>query len=493
VNPPIVRLYGVLLLLFAAVVGFTSYWAVFDSQSLKDNPQNRRPLIIEQTIKRGVIKTSDGVTVAQSFPQGGGKHPIYVRRYPQGSVFANPVGYSFVQVGQSGIERSENGVLAGERNEFTSIVDQIRGVPQEGDDVTLTIDSQAQQVATRALQSAIASTPGASGSGGAVVALDPSAGAVKAMASVPGYDPNTVAQPKVFKQLNKPGSGAPLLNRATQSVYPPGSTMKVVTATAALDSGEFTPNSVLSGRSPQTIGGVPLSNAGGEQFGNIDMTTALTNSVNTYFAQVGERLGTSTMVKYMKRFGFYSDPQLDYPGDQMAPSGPYASAGHLVTSGFDVGRVAIGQGGAEGQDLTSPLQMAEVAAAVADGGKLMRPTFVQQVTDPDGRVADKLSPKLQSTVMSPQTASTLTDMMTHVTQEGTAAGLTVDGVTFAGKTGTAEIGDPAQGINQPWFIAFAPAQSPKVAIAATIERCQGCFGAQVAGPVATQVLESLLR
>ena len=492
-NPPIVRLYGVLLLLFAAVVGFTSYWAVFDSQSLKDNPQNRRPLIIEQTIKRGVIKTSDGVTVAQSFPQGGGKHPIYVRRYPQGSVFANPVGYSFVQVGQSGIERSENGVLAGERNEFTSIVDQIRGVPQEGDDVTLTIDSQAQQVATRALQSAIASTPGASGSGGAVVALDPSTGAVKAMASVPGYDPNTVAQPKVFKQLNKPGSGAPLLNRATQSVYPPGSTMKVVTATAALDSGEFTPNSVLSGRSPQTIGGVPLSNAGGEQFGNIDMTTALTNSVNTYFAQVGERLGTSTMVKYMKRFGFYSDPQLDYPGDQMAPSGPYASAGHLVTSGFDVGRVAIGQGGAEGQDLTSPLQMAEVAAAVADGGKLMRPTFVQQVTDPDGRVADKLSPKLQSTVMSPQTASTLTDMMTHVTQEGTAAGLTVDGVTFAGKTGTAEIGDPAQGINQPWFIAFAPAQSPKVAIAATIERCQGCFGAQVAGPVATQVMDSLLK
>ena len=492
-NPPIVRLYGVLLLLFAAVVGFTSYWAVFDSQSLKDNPQNRRPLIIEQTIKRGVIKTSDGVTVAQSFPQGGGKHPIYVRRYPQGSVFANPVGYSFVQVGQSGIERSENGVLAGERNEFTSIVDQIRGVPQEGDDVTLTIDSQAQQVATRALQSAIASTPGASGSGGAVVALDPSTGAVKAMASVPGYDPNTVAQPKVFKQLNKPGSGAPLLNRATQSVYPPGSTMKVVTATAALDSGEFTPNSVLSGRSPQTIGGVPLSNAGGEQFGNIDMTTALTASVNTYFAQVGERLGTSTLVKYMKRFGFYSDPPLDYPGDQMAPSGAYNSSGHLVTSGFDVGRVAIGQGGAEGQDLTSPLQMAEVAAAVADGGKLMRPTFVQQVTDPDGRVADKLSPKLQSTVMSPQTASTLTDMMTHVTQEGTAAGLTVDGVTFAGKTGTAEIGDPAQGINQPWFIAFAPAQSPKVAIAATIERCQGCFGAQVAGPVATQVLESLLR
>jgi peptidoglycan glycosyltransferase len=493
VNPPIIRLYGFVLVLFAALVGFTSYWAVFDSTNLKDNPDNRRPLIVEQTVKRGTIKTADGVTVAVSNPVGGGKHPVYVRGYPHGSEYANPVGYSFVQVGQTGIERSENAVLAGERNEFTSIIDQIRGVPQAGDDVTLTIDSHAQEVATQALQSAIASTPGASGSGGAVVALDPSTGAVKAMASVPGYDPNTVKDPKVFKRLNREGSGAPIVNRATQSVYPPGSTMKVVTAAAALDSGRFTPSSVLSGRSPQTIGGVPLFNAGNEQFGDIDMTTALTHSVNTYFAQVGEQLGTGTMVKYMKRFGFYSDPQLDYPDDQMAPSGPYNSSGHLVTSGFDVGRVAIGQGGAEGQDLATPLQMAEVAATVANGGRLMRPTFVQQVTDPDGRVTDKLSPKVASTAISPQTAAELTDMMTHVTQEGTAAGLTVDGVTFAGKTGTAEIGDPANGVNQPWFIAFAPADSPQVAVAATIERCQGCFGAEVAGPVATQVMESLLK
>ena len=494
-NPPIVRLYGLLLLLFAALVGFTSYWAVFDSTNLKDNPENRRPLIVEQTVKRGTIKTADGVTVAESHPVGGGKHPVYIRDYPQGSEFANPVGYSFVQVGQTGIERSENAVLAGERNEFTSILDQLRNVPQEGDNVTLTIDAHAQQVATQALQSAIASTPGASGSGGAVVALDPSTGAVKAMASVPGYDPNTVKDSKVFKQLNREGSGAPILNRATQSVYPPGSTMKVVTAAAALDSGQFTPSSVLSGRSPQTIDGLPLSNAGGEQFGDIDMTTALTASVNTYFAQVGEQLGTSTMVKYMKRFGFYSDPQLDYPGDQMAPSGAYNSSGHLVTSGFDVGRVAIGQGGAEGQDLATPLQMAEVAATVANGGRLMRPTFVEQVTDPDGRVTDKLSPKVASTVISPQTATELTDMMTHVTQDpqGTAAGLTVSGgAPFAGKTGTAEIGDPADGINQPWFIAFAPTDNPQVAVAATIERCQGCFGAEVAGPVATQVIDSLL-
>jgi penicillin-binding protein A len=490
VNRPIVRLFTFLLLLFALLVWKTSQWAVFDADSLQANVNNRRPLILSQTVKRGTIKTADGVTIAESSPVSGGNTPIYVRHYPQGSLFGHPVGYSFVNVGQTGIERSENDALTGQRNEFTSIIDQLRNVPQTGDDVTLTIDSQAQQVATQALEQAQSSTPGSNGAG-AVVAIEPSTGAVKVMASVPGYDPNQVENTGTFRRLNRE-TDAPLVNRPTQSAYPPGSTMKVVTAAAALDSGAFTPSTVLSGRSPQVIGGVPLSNAGGEQFGDIDMTTALTNSVNTYFAQVGEKLGADTMVEYMKRFGFYSDPPLDLPSDEMRASGPQNSSGQLVTSGFDVGRVAIGQGGAEGQILATPMQMAEVAATVANHGVLMRPTFIQQVTDPDGRTVRKLDPHEQSTVMSEQTATELTDMMTKVTQEGTAAGLTVNGATFAGKTGTAEI-DVGAGINQPWFIAFAPADNPQIAVAATIERCTGCFGAEVAGPIATQVMESLLN
>jgi penicillin-binding protein A len=487
-NAPIVRLYGLLLLLFAALIGFTSYWAVFDSSNLKDNSQNRRPLIVEQTVKRGTIKTSDGVTIAESSPVGGGKNPVYVRNYPQGSLFGNPVGYNFIQAGRTGIERAENGFLAGERNEFTSIIDQLRNVPQEGDGVTLTIDSQAQRVATQALQSAIASTPGSSGAGGSVVAINPSTGAVEAMASVPGFDPNQVKEAAALRQLNKDQS-APLVNRPTQSTYEPGSTMKVVTAAAALDSGEFTPNTVLSGHSPRVIGGVPLSNAGGEQFGDIDMTTALTHSVNVYFAQVGEKLGNDTMFKYMDRFGFNHDPELGYPDLQMAPSGVYNNGKLLGPSDpIDIGRVAIGQE----RLLVTPLQMAEVAATVANGGVLERPTFVQQVTDPDGRTVEKLDPHTQSTVMNTQTASELTDMMTKVTEEGTAAGLTVGGQSFAGKTGTAEI-DPTAGINRPWFIGFAPADNPQVAVAVMLERCQGCFGGTVAGPIATQVMESLLN
>ena len=484
-NPPVVRLYALLLALLVAVVGFTSNWAVFEADELRARPDNRRPLIEEQQIPRGEILTSDGLLVAESLPQGQGQQQVFVRSYPQGTLFGHAVGYSFVDVGRSGIELSEDDLLAGRENEFVSILDQLRGEAQEGADLTLTIDAGAQRVATQALASAAAIGNGR----GAVVAIEPSTGAVRAMVSLPGYDPNGVGEN--FSELNR-DEGAPLLNRATQSAYPPGSTMKVVTAVAALDSGEFTPDTVLNANSGIEISGVPLANAGGANFGQIDMTTALTNSVNTYWAQVGEQLGPDTMIEYMERFGFGSDPELDYPPDQMRASGVQNADGDLVTEGFDVGRVAIGQGGEEGQLLATPIQMALVAAAVANDGVLMEPTFLERATDPDGREIEELDPDEQSRVMSDETAAQLTELMTRVTQEGTASGLTVDGVTFAGKTGTAEI-DVEEGLNQAWFIGFAPADDPQVAVAVTIERCTGCFGGEVAGPVATQVMEELLR
>jgi peptidoglycan glycosyltransferase len=488
VNKPIRRIYVLILLLFGLLVYFTSKWAVFDSDELQAKTQNRRPLIAEQQIPRGSITTSDGVLIAESNPEGGGNHPVYVRDYPEEDpkTFGNPVGYSFVEVGRTGIEQSENDLLSGQKNEFASIIDQLQNQEPEGADITLTIDAQAQRLAVQLLQQAVASTPGSNGAG-SVVALDPSTGAVRVMASIPGFDPNAVQDADAYRQLTRDES-APLVNRPTQSTYQPGSTMKVVTAAAALDSGEFTPDSVLSGRSPQEIGGVELSNAGGEQFGDIDMDTALTHSVNTYFAQVGEQLGNDTMFEYMDRFGFNQDPELDYPDNQMAPSGVY-SEGHLLDKGdaIDIGRVAIGQE----RLLVTPLQMAEVAATVANDGKLMKPTFLQQAKDPDGRTIDELDPDEQDQVISSDTASELTTMMTHVTEEGTAAGLTVQGASFAGKTGTAEI-NIEEGTNRPWFIGFAPADDPQIAVAVMLETCTGCFGGEVAGPIATQIMDDLL-
>jgi peptidoglycan glycosyltransferase len=475
VNSQIIKLFSFILVLYALLFGFTSYWSVFDADNLEANTANKRPLLEEQQIDRGDILANDGSVIARSNPVGKDNDRTFVREYPEGELYGNPIGYSFVQTGRVGTELAHNDELVGNQTEFLSILDELRGHAQEGNTLQSSLDPEAQRTAVEALE----------GQRGSVVAIVPSTGEVRAMVSVPGYDPNQVENSQVFQRLNQ-DPDAPLFNRATQAGYQPGSTMKVVTATAAIDSGEYSPDDTVSGRSPKEISGVPLENAGGEQFGEIPLTEALTNSVNTVWAEVGEDLGKETMYRYMERFGFNEKPRLDYPSFQLATSGVF-EGNRLLTGGdsIDIGRVAIGQ---ERLNVT-PLQMAEVAAAVANDGKLMEPRLWSKVIDTDGR-EENLDPDRQSTVMSEDTANTLTEMMTDVVNEGTggAAALAEDQV--AGKTGTAEI-DIQRGINQAWFIGFAPADDPQIAVAATVERTSG-FGGEVAAPIAQQVMEVLL-
>jgi peptidoglycan glycosyltransferase len=267
--------------------------------------------------------------------------------------------------------------------------------------------------------------------------------------------------------------------------------MKVVTAVAALDSGRYTPNSVVSGKSPKIVGGVPLSNCcteGSGNYGPLSLTEALAKSVNTVWGEVGEKLGKSLMFKYMSRFGFDKRPQIDLPSDELVASGVYGSRGQLLGPGdaIDIGRVAIGQ---ERLRVT-PLQMAEIAAAVANGGKLMKPRLVDRVESPDGRTVGSRGPAEIDQVMKPSTAQQVTAMMEQVVKAGTAVSAQIPGVTVAGKTGTAEVANGTA--NQAWFIAFAPVPNPRVAIAVTIERTQG-EGGTVAAPIAKQLIQTLLR
>jgi peptidoglycan glycosyltransferase len=473
VNRQIVKLFGLILVLYALLFGFTSYWSVFDSSSLKANTANRRPLLEEQRIERGDILADDGTVIAHSRGIGKGNNKIFVRHYPLGSLFGNPIGYSFVDRGRVGFELAHNDELVGNKTEFLSVLDELQGHAQVGDNVQSALNPAAQRAAVEGL----------AGRRGSVVAMVPDTGEIKAMVSIPEYDPNEVENNRTFQRFNTDDS-APLFNRATQAGYPPGSTMKVVTATAALDSGDFTPDSVLSGRSPIAIEGVPLSNSGGEQFGDIPMTTALTNSVNTWWAQAGEKVGNDTMFKYMDRYGFNAKPRLDYPGFQLAASGVYDGNKLLGPNDrIDIGRVAIGQ---ERLRVT-PLQMAEVAATVANKGELMEPRLWSKVIDPDGR-EDKLDPAHQSQVMSEDTASELNEMMQDVVSEGTGTAGAVSGIDVAGKTGTAEI---SPGVNDAWFIGFAPADDPKIAISCIVEHTSG-FGGPTCGPIFKAVAESLL-
>ncbi len=473
-NRQILHLFTLVICLFGLLVVFTSRWTVFEQEDLEGHAANRRPLLEQLRIPRGDIVARDGTVVAHSNASGSGSNRIYTRTYPEDNLFAHALGYSYIERGQAGLERSRDDELTGDKNEFTSLFDELLSRSREGDDVHTTLDPDAQREAIAAL----------GGQPGSVVALEPSTGRVRVMVSLPDYSPNDV--PDNFSELNQ-AEGSPILNRATQGRYPPGSTMKVVTAAAALDSGEYEPSSIVDGSSPKTISGAPLTNSGGADFGPIPLTTALTNSVNTVWAEVGEELGSETMYEYMERFGFNTEPPLDYPRNQMTPSGVFGENGELLDQDdpVDVGRVAIGQ---ERLQVT-PLQMAMVAAAVGNEGVLMQPRLTDRVVDKDGRVTDRVEPEEEERVISEESAAQLADMMADVVNEGTGTAAALSGIQVAGKTGTAEVDAGAS--NQAWFIAFAPVEEPQMAIAVTVERTSG-QGGTVAAPIAKRVLEVLL-
>ena len=471
-NQPVLRLYVLVIVLFGVLVAFTSRWTVFEAEALRDNELNRRALLQEQKIRRGTIRSVDGKVLARAVPRPG---DTFGRRYPTGELFAHAIGYSYTSIGRAGLERSRNDVLTGERTELVSAFESILGRSNEGDDIRTTLDSRAQRVALSALEG--------SGHRGALVALGTKTGRVLAMASNPTYDPNGLGNRSTFARLNRDEENAPLVNRATQNGYPPGSTMKVVTAAAALDSGRYRPDSRVNGANGKRISGVPLNNFGSQDYGDVDLTFALTNSVNTVWAEVGEQLGGRTMQRYMERFGFYAEPPMDYPDEQMSASGvrKRGQLTQMTSDSVDVGRVAIGQG-----DLfATPLQMASVAQTIGNGGVRLEPHIMARSIDPDGRTVDQVEPEEVEQAISRQTARDLTGMMTEVVEEGTGTAAALEGVDVAGKTGTAELN--TSGLNQPWFMCF----TPDVAVAITLERFQGGTGGVNAAPIARTVLQAL--
>jgi peptidoglycan glycosyltransferase len=483
VNRQIVKLFGLVVVLFGVLIGFTSYWSVFDAEALKEKDANKRPLLEQQQIERGRILAADGTVIARSVPKGRGDARRYVRRYPGGSLYGHPIGYSFVRQGDSEFEQYHNDELIGNDSEFSSILDELSGREQRGDDIVTNIDPAAQEAALADLAEV--------GFGG-VVAIEPQSGRVRVLASNPPYDPNRV--PFELRKLNSNELEAPLFNRATQGQYPPGSTFKVVTAAAGLDSGTITPETAINAPGTLDVQGLELHNDFDQDFGPITLDTALTNSVNTWFAQLGERIGEDTMFEYMDRFGFNSTPAIDLPSDQVYKSGIYED-GRFLGPGdpIDLARVAIGQE----RLVVTPLQMAEVAAAVANGGRLMRPQIWSRVVDPDGRVVKRLDPTQYSQPIEQQTAEELATAMEGVVSEGTGTNAAISGVPVAGKTGTAEtpFNESCGGgteENQAWFIGFAPADEPKIAIAATVE-CTRLFGNDVAAPIFRDVAETILN
>jgi penicillin-binding protein A len=462
---PILRLFGVIVVLFLLLIVWTTRWTVIDAKSLNDNPLNHRALIDALQIKRGRILARDGTVLAESVPAPGA---TFDRRYPTGPKFAQAVGYSDLRTGRlAGLEDQYRDQLRGLQTGLGSVFGQLSGSQRVGDDVHTSLDPKAQQVAINDL----------AGRQGSVVALDPRTGSILSMYSNPSYDDNNLARARTF-------------DFALQGQRPPGSTFKVLTTTAAIDSGADTPNSMINGDSPKTISGVPLNNDLNQSFGVITLTQALTQSVNTVFAQIAVHLGIPTMTRYMKRFGFYAKPPLDYPPSEMDSSKPYGAKGPYPpgSRNVDIGRVAIGQGGL----LVTPMQMAMVVAAVANGGQLMKPHFATKIVDRDGATVQTISPAVYNQVMKPAVAQEINQMMRKVVEEGTGQTAQLGAISVAGKTGTASLGATGSNLTEPWFIGFAPADHPKVAVAVTVAQTQGGFGGTVAAPIAKDVIQTLL-
>jgi len=479
VNQPITRLFLVVMVLFAGLAGATSWWTVVKADELntKMPSQNKRELLRGLKVRRGIIRDAGGEVIARSVRD---KDGIYSRRYPQGELFGHPVGYSRASLGQTGLEAFRNEPLSGRKNGLSTFFDQLTGKRREGEDVLTTLDAGAQRRATELIDRA--------GKSGSAVAMDPRTGAVEVMVSTPGYDPGAVRDAKTLGRLNRDEARKPLVNRALQFGEAPGSTMKVVTATAAIDSGKYRVDSTVDGTNNRPISGVPLTNDFNESFGQVDLVTAMAKSINTAWAQVAESLGKKTMRRYMRRFGFEQKPELDYPPNAMSASGESRNGRLLpATSRFvDVGRMGIGQ---DKLSVTT-MQMAQVAAAVANGGTLMKPHFTDRIVDRDGRTTEKIEPEVQSRVMSEQSAAQVRTMMEAVVERGTGTAAKIGGVQVAGKTGTAET-QLGKKINDVWFIAFAPSRDPQVAIAVNVQDVPG-FGGEIAAPIARDVLKMLL-
>jgi peptidoglycan glycosyltransferase len=491
VNAQISRLAVGALLLMVALIIATTYWQTWATAGLADREDNAIQRVAQFTIKRGLIRAANGTVLAENVPKRVGGRTLYFRRYPTGPLFANVVGYSTQSRARSGLERSENEYLTGANANLSTILrktfDKLRGRTVTGNDLFLTVRPAAQFIALRALRDQC----------GAAVALDVRTGKVLVMASQPTYNPNLVE--RNFKRIAANARfapctpAAPLLNRATDGLFIPGSAFKVVTATAALNSGRYSPSSTFVDRGYCIEYGKRVNNfadqSGPEVFGSVDFTAALEHSINAVFCEIGKSIGPGLILSYAKHFGFYSRPPLETPASEIAVSGLY-DKGKLFDPKkpqfqVDPGRLAFGQE----RLLVTPLQMAMVAATVANRGVVMRPYLVDRVVAPRGEIVTKTHPRRLGRPMTPTTAADLTSMMEAVVSGGTGTAAQISGVPVAGKTGTAETG--AEHRNTTWFICFAPADNPRVAVAVVLENQTGA-GGKTAAPIAKTILQALL-
>ncbi len=486
-NRPIRNIAIASLVLFMALLINVNYVQFVQADSLNAKNGNKRVINEEFSRDRGPILVA-GKPIAESVKSK--DEYKFQRRYPDGSLYAPITGYFSYIFGRGGLENSENGVLSGSDNRLfvNRVVDLVSNKQPKGGSVELTIDPLAQKTAASGLEALGKDTQGA------VAAIDPQTGAILAMVTQPSYDPNRLASHN-FSEVQKAwGSlttdkNKPMANRATQEILPPGSTFKLVTAAAALETLGLEPSDEVKGGKTLTFPGTSfeLPNEGGSNCGGDKITfeRALNVSCNVSFGDLAGKIGQEKLAEQAQKFGFGTQPmtELSSNASRFAPKSATLERTELALSGIGQFEVAA-----------TPLQMAMVTAAIANDGNVMKPYVVKSVRSPNLSVLDEAKPERISQAMSASNASKLRQMLISTVDRGTATSARIAGVEVGGKTGTAQ--STPDRPPYAWFVAFAPASNPKVAVAVLIESTDvgrdEISGGRLAGPIARAVIEAVL-
>jgi peptidoglycan glycosyltransferase len=484
VNKPIRTMATFCLVLFLALMLNATYLQYVRADDLNHDERNRRVAIAAFSRDRGAILVGRN-PVAESVASD--DEFKFQRTYPAPFKYAHLTGY-FSYFSQTGVEQTQNEVLSGEDSRLfvTRLVDLIQNSAPQGGRVQLTINPDAQDAAFEGLRALGDDVEGA------VVALEPSTGRVLAMVSSPSFDPNRLASHDVsevtdtYEVLNE-DERRPLLNRGIQTALPPGSTFKLVTAAAAIESGEYDADSLVPGgrdfKLPQSSTRIPNYDGGDCGGEKISMTQALAISCNVSFLSLADELGSEAMLAQAEAFGFNDSYLQDLPAQGVSRYPATLDPPQTAMSGIGQSEVAA-----------TPLQMAMVVAGIANGGELNRPYVVEEVQSPDYRTLDKTSRDGLGRAISTGTARQLTDMMVATVVSGTATAAQIPGVAVAGKTGTAQ-----SSRDRPpyaWFVSFAPADDPVVAVAVLVESSSyprdEIAGGRLGAPIAKAVMEAVI-
>lgn len=488
-NKPIRNLAIACLVMFLALLANANYVQFVQADDLNAKNGNKRVINEEFSRNRGPILVA-GDPIAVSKPSD--DQYKYQREYPEKELYAHITGYFSYVFGRGGLENSENQILSGsdDRLFVNRVVDLLSNEKPEGGSVELTIDPLAQKTAGEGLAALGKKTRGA------VAAINPQTGEILAMVSQPSYDPNRLAShnfasvQKAWVELTDKNGTQPMLNRATQQILPPGSTFKLVTAAAALEKGVVDrPTDKVKGGRTLSFPGIQykLVNEGGSSCGGDPITfqRAISVSCNVSFGDLAGKVGQEDLAKQAAKFGFGADPlaELPYSPSRFTSADTQLEAPQLAQSGIGQFEVAA-----------TPLQMAMVAGAIANGGEVMRPYLVKTVRSPRLRVLDQGEPKSFGRAMSSRNAAILSDMLVEVVNSGTGTSARINGVTVGGKTGTAQ--STPDRPPYAWFVAFAPANDPQVAVAVVVESSNTdrneIAGGRLAGPIARSVIEAVL-